>query len=136
LIGAWEFACPDWVERLKSGRTLVPELPLDEAEADKAVRIFDNLRLPDVPGQPLMSDAAGPWFRDIVRAAFGSLDRTSGVRQVSEIFTLVPKKNSKTTGGAAIAITALLANQRPHAEMLLVGPTQDVADLASSRRRA
>jgi phage terminase large subunit-like protein len=49
---------------------------------------------------------------------------------VSEIFTLVPKKNSKTTGGAALAIIALLANRRPRAEMLLVGPTQDVADLA------
>jgi phage terminase large subunit-like protein len=126
----WNFACPDWVARLKSGRTLVPELPLDLVEAEKAVRIFDKLRLPDVPGQPLMLDAAGEWFRDIVRAAFGSLDKATGERLVSEIFTLVPKKNSKTTGGAAIAITALLTNQRPHAEMLLVGPTQDVADLA------
>jgi phage terminase large subunit-like protein len=126
----WNFACPDWAARLKSGRTLVPELPLDLVEAEKAVRIFDKLRLPDVPGQPLMLDAAGEWFRDIVRAAFGSLDKATGERLVSEIFTLVPKKNSKTTGGAAIAITALLTNQRPHAEMLLVGPTQDVADLA------
>jgi phage terminase large subunit-like protein len=118
------------VERLKSGRSLVPDLPLDEAEAEKAVQIFDNLRLPDVPGQPRMADAAGEWFRDIVRAAFGSLDKATGIRHVSEIFTLVSKKNSKTTGGAAIAITALLTNARPHAEMLLVGPTQDVADLA------
>jgi hypothetical protein len=40
------------------------------------VAIFNNLRLPDVPGQPAMAEAAGDWFRDIVRAAFGSLDRT------------------------------------------------------------
>jgi phage terminase large subunit-like protein len=126
----WNFACPDWVERLKSGRSLVPNLPLDQIEADRAVAIFNKLRLPDVPGQPQMAEAAGEWFRDIVRAAFGSLDKATGGRQVSEIFTLVPKKNSKTTGGAAIAITALLTNTRPHAEMLLVGPTQDVADLA------
>ncbi len=126
----WNFACPDWVERLKTGRSLVPALPLDAAEAERAVAIFDNLRLPDVPGQPQLKDAAGEWFRDIVRAAFGSLDKTTNARGVSEIFTLVPKKNSKTTGGAAIAITALLTNTRPHAEMLLVGPTQDVADLA------
>jgi hypothetical protein len=116
----WNFACPDWGARLESGRTVVPDLPLDLVEAEKAVRIFDKLRLPDVPGQPLMLDAAGEWFRDIVRAAFGSLDKATGERLVSEIFTLVPKKNSKTTGGAAIAITALLTNQRPHAEMLLV----------------
>jgi phage terminase large subunit-like protein len=129
-MSAWSFACPDWVERLKSGRSLVPALPLDEVEAERAVAIFNKLRLPDVPAQPLLADAAGEWFRDIVRAAFGSLDKATGARRVSEIFTLVPKKNSKTTGGAAIAITALLMNTRPHAEMLLVGPTQDVADLA------
>lgn len=129
-IPAWRFACPDWVERLRAGRSLVPDLPLNPAEAARAVAIFNNLRLPDVPGQPRMAEAAGEWFRDIVRAAFGSLDHATGERHVSEIFTLVPKKNSKTTGGAAIAITALLMNTRPHAEMLLVGPTQDVADLA------
>jgi phage terminase large subunit-like protein len=126
----WDFSCPDWVERLKERRSLVPDLPLDKGEAERAVRIFDKLRLPDVVGQPPMSEAAGEWFRDIVRAAFGSLDQETMSRAVSEIFALVPKKNSKTTGGAAIAVTALLMNVRPRAEMLLVGPTQDVADLA------
>lgn len=126
----WNFACPDWIERLKAGRSLVPDLPLDEKEADRAVAIFNKLRLPDVPGQPEMREAAGDWFRDIVRAAFGSIDKATGYRMVSEIFALVPKKNSKTTGGGGIIITALLANERPRAEMLFVGPTQDVADLA------
>ena len=32
----WSFACPDWVERLKSGRSLVPDLPIDKAEGPKA----------------------------------------------------------------------------------------------------
>jgi phage terminase large subunit-like protein len=128
-LSAWNFACPDWVDRLKSGRSLVPDLPLDAAEAERAVAIFNKLRLPDVATQPPMAEAAGEWFRDIVRAAFGSL-QPNGERMVSEIFALVPKKNSKTTGGAAIAVTALLLNQRPNAEMLFVGPTQDIADLA------
>ena len=117
-MSAWKFACPDWVERLKSGRSLVPELPLDRAEAERAVSIFNRLRLPDVAGQPAMAEAAGEWFRDIVRAAFGSLQPVMNeakgtheeVRMVSEIFALVPKKNSKTTGGAAIAVTAMLLN--------------------------
>jgi hypothetical protein len=26
----WNSACPDWVERLKTGRSLVPDLPLKE----------------------------------------------------------------------------------------------------------
>lgn len=125
----WNFACPDWVDRLKSGRSIVPALPLFYDEAERAVRIFDKLRLPDVPGQPSMADAAGDWFRDIVRAVFGSLD-DAGVRHVPELFALVPKKNSKTTGGAGIMITAMLLNTRPRAQFLLFGPTQDVADLA------
>jgi phage terminase large subunit-like protein len=44
-----------------------------------------------------MADAAGDWFRDIVRALHGSIDKKTGKRNVREVFLLVPKKNSKTT---------------------------------------
>jgi len=128
-VAAWRFACPDWPARLKAGRSLLPDLPLDETAAGKAVDIFNMLRLPDVVGQPPLSEAAGDWHRDIVRAVFGSLDR-KGRRMVPEVFSLVPKKNAKTTGGAAIMLTAMLRNKRPRAEFLFVGPTQEVADLA------
>lgn len=124
-----KFAVPDWSDRLSRGLSIAPDIPLDHWLASKAVGIFDNLRLPDVIGQPLLRDAAGDWQRDIVRLIFGSLDET-GRRRVSEIFAMVPKKNSKTTGGAAIMLTALLMNERPRAEFVLVGPTQEVADLA------
>lgn len=126
----WNFACPDWEQRLRDGRSLVPDLPLDDVLAEKAVAIFNNLRLPDVVGQPPMSEAAGDWFRDIVRAGFGSLDLKTRNRRVAEIFAMVPKKNSKTTGGAAIALTATLLNDRPNAELQLIGPTQAIANLA------
>lgn len=125
----WNFACPDWVTRLKERRSLVPDLPLDEKEATRAIRIFNKLRLPDVVDQPTMGEAAGDWFRDIVGAVFGSIDET-GARRVPEVFGLVPKKNSKTTGGAGIMVTALLLNKIPRAKFLLVGPTQAIADLA------
>ncbi|PJN96652.1 terminase [Amaricoccus sp. HAR-UPW-R2A-40] len=125
----WNFACPDWEQRLRDGRSLVPDLPLNRVEAARSIDIFNRLRLPDVPGQPTMADAAGDWFRDIVGSVFGSIDE-KGRRRVREVFGLVPKKNSKTTGGAAMMLTALLMNERPRAEFLLVGPTQDVADTA------
>ncbi len=130
VASPWSFACPDWVARLQAGRSLVPDLPLDMEAAERAVGIFNKLRLPDVPDQPAMAEAAGDWFRDIVRTAFGSLDPETGRRRVAEIFALVPKKNSKTTGGAAIMLTALLENRRPNAELLFVGPTQEIAQLA------
>jgi phage terminase large subunit-like protein len=125
---SWDFACPDWADRLRQGKSLLPPLPLNDNEAQRAVDIFNNLRLPDVPGQPLLAEAAGEWGRDIVRAIFGSL--VNGVRHVREVMAMVPKKNAKTTNGAAIALTALLMNERPRGEFVLVGPTQEIADTA------
>lgn len=126
----WKFACPNWADRLAKGQSLLPDLPLDYLKANRAVAIFNKLRLPDVIGQPSLGEAAGEWQRDIVRALFGSLDKATGARRVQEIFAMVPKKNAKTTGGAAIMLVALLMNERPRAEFVLVGPTQEVADLA------
>lgn len=131
---AFDFACPDWFERLQAGRTPIADLPLDEAAADRAVAIFDYLRIPDVVGTPPLCEAAGDWLRDIVRAIFGSVD-ASGRRQVGEVFVLVPKKNSKTTSSAAIALTFMLLNQRPKADMLIVAPTQKIAETAFAQAK-
>ena len=129
-VTPWDLSCRDWQDRIRAGRSLLPALPLLTSEADRAVAIFNMLRLPDVPGRPRLADAAGDWQRDIVRALFGSYDPEAGVRHVREIFQLVPKKNSKTTAGAAIMLTAVLMSRRPRAEFLLVAPTQEVANLA------
>ena len=51
----WSTAQPDWQTKIRSGASLVPSLPLIAEQAEKGVRIFDRLRLPDVPGQPLMA---------------------------------------------------------------------------------
>jgi len=128
-VTSWDFACPDWEQRLREGRSLVPDLPLFKDKADRAVRIFDKLCVPDIEGQPPFAVAAGEWFRDIVRVIFGSLD-DEGVRHVPEVFALVGKKNSKTTSGAGLMVTALLMNEVPWAEFLFIGPTQEIADLA------
>lgn len=132
---ALDFACPDWAERLADGRPPMADLALDEAEAQRAAKIYDKLRLPDVPGQPTLADAGGDWFRAIVRAVFGSMDPETGERGVGEVFCLVPKKNSKTTNSAALGIVALLMNETPNAEMLIVGPTKDVADTCFSQAK-
>lgn len=124
---SWTFACPDWEQRLREGRSLVPDLPLDPVLADQAVGVFNNLRLPNVEGKPFLKDGAGDWFRDIVRAGFGSWDAKAQKRHVRKIFAMVPKKNAKTTGGAAIALTAFLLNKRPNTELQLIGPTQENA---------
>lgn len=122
------FACPDWEEKLERGETPIPKLPLNQARADKAVRLFNALQLPDVPGTPPLADAGGAWFRDIVRNAFAAEHPDTGQPLVNEVFTLVPKKNSKTTYSAALGLTALLLWERPNAQMLILGPTQNVSE--------
>jgi phage terminase large subunit-like protein len=126
----WAFACPDWEERLRNGRSLIPELPLDQKEARRAIAIYNKLRIPDVAGTPSFGEVGAEWFREIIAAIFGSYDLETGVRHVRESFNLVPKKNSKTTNGAALMVTALLMNRRPRAEFLLTGPTHEVSELA------
>ncbi|GLK86675.1 terminase large subunit [Ancylobacter defluvii] len=129
----WDLSCPDWQDRIREGRSLVPDLPLFHEEANLAVQFFDNLRIPDVEGMPLMRDACGEWFREIVAVLFGSYDPVAKQRYIQEIFALIAKKNSKTTYGAGLMLTALLMNTRPRAEFLFVGPTQAIADLAFSQ---
>jgi len=129
----WNLSCPDWADRLRKGRSLVPDLPLlDLAAGERAVAVFNKLRLADVPGTPAMGEAGGAWFADIVRALFGALDPTTKARAIRELFLLVPKKNSKTTNGALLMLTALLLNERPRAPFLLTAPVQKTADEAFS----
>lgn len=142
---AWDLSCPDWAQRLRAGRSLVPDLPLDLVQGDRAVAAFDMLKLADVPGTPRLGavlptdppeqegDAAGDWFRDIVRALAGSWDPVARERYIREVFCLVPKKNSKTSYGALLMLTFLLLNQRPRAPFILTAPVQDTADLAFSQ---
>ncbi|HEY0833728.1 MAG TPA: terminase large subunit [Azospirillum sp.] len=126
----WDTSCPDWERRILSGRSLVPDLPLNAEQAAKALRIFNRLRLPDVIGMPALAEATGDWFRDIVRALFGSYDPATNRRAIQEVFLLVPKKNGKSTNAAAVMVTAAIMNRRPEAELLLVAPTKEIADIS------
>jgi phage terminase large subunit-like protein len=126
----WDLSCPDWEDRIRQGRSLIPDLPLIEAEANLGLAFFDELQLPDVPGLPRMREAAGQWFRDIVRVAFGSWDPVTQLRHIRDIFAMLPKGQSKTTYSAGLLLAAMLMNKRPRAEALFVGPTQAIADNA------
>jgi phage terminase large subunit-like protein len=125
-------ACPDWEDRIRAGGSLIPDgaKALNPTEFARAVSIFNKLRIPDVPGTPSFAEAGGEWFREIVGTLLGSIDPVGGQRQVRELFLMVAKKNSKTTGSAGLMLTALLMNKRPRVKFLLTGPTQEVSDLA------
>jgi hypothetical protein len=96
--------------------------------------MFNKLRLPDVEGKPQMKRRR----RRLVprhRRRRLRLGRRGRGRRVGEVFALVPKKNSKTTGGAGL-LTGLIENKAPRQEFLFVGPTQEIAASPSTRRRA
>ena len=107
--------------------------PLFPAEAEAALNIFKGLRLVDVPGRPALGDAGRPWLFDFVSAIFGAYDNTEnspteGRRLIQEFFMLISKKNSKSTGAAAIMMTALVRNWRESAEFVILAPTVEVAN--------
>lgn len=122
------FACPDWWDRLQSGQTPMPDVPLNAAKAAKALAFFNRLRLPDVPGNPTLADACGEWFRDILCAFLASEDPETKQRLVWELLCMVPKKNSKTTYVAALGLTALFMEEAPNRQMLIVAPSQNISE--------
>jgi phage terminase large subunit-like protein len=129
-MNAWSTACPNWESLILSGEPLVPELPLFRSEAERGLRYFKQLRIPDVFGTPTLAEACGEWFFPVVAALFGSYDPKLNVRMIQEYFLLVPKKNAKSSLGGAVMVVALLMNRRPSAEFLLIAPTKEIADIA------
>lgn len=112
---------------------MVPDLPLFDEEAARAVRIFRRLRLPDVPGTPTFGEAGFEWLVPVVAALFGSYDVEKQRRLIQEAFLEVPKKNGKSTGAAGIMVTAMIVNRRPAAEGVLIAPTKEIADITYSQ---
>ncbi|QCP88106.1 terminase large subunit [Cereibacter sphaeroides] len=122
------FACPDWWEKLQAGEVPIADVPVDEKKAARVLAFFNRLRLPDVPGNPAMAEACGDWFKTILVVFFASEDPETGRELVWELLCMVPKKNSKSTYVAALALTALYMEEAPNRQMLLVGPSQNISE--------
>lgn len=128
LKKTWSTACPDWQERIIAGESLIPFPPLYQESAEMALRIFKQLRLVDVPGEPMMGEVTREWVYEFVAAIFGAYEPTSGVRLIQEFFLLISKKNMKSTLAAGVMLTALILNWRREAEFFIIAPTVEVAN--------
>ncbi len=117
---------PDWADRLKSGKPIIPP-PIFPEQAEQALAIFKEFRIVDAPGSPRIGDAVAQWVFDLVAALFGSYDAESGRRLITEYFVCIPKKSSKSTIAGAIALTALILNWRQSASFTILSPTVQVA---------
>lgn len=123
---AWSTACLDWADRLKSGRSIIPP-PIFASEAGRALAIFKELRVVDLPGRPTFGECADEWVFDFVSAVFGAYDSETGQQLIREFYLLISKKNTKSTIAAGIMLTALILCWREEEEHLILAPTVEVA---------
>ncbi len=123
----WSTACPDWAERLRSKRSIIPA-PIYANQAEEALRIFKELRVVDLPGRPTFGECCEQWVFDFVAAIFGAYDAEAGKQLIREFYLLISKKNAKSTIAAGIMLTALILCWREEEEHLILAPTKEVAD--------
>lgn len=129
MTPVWSTACLDWAERLKNRQSIIPQ-PIFEDEAELALSVFKQLRIPDLPGKPAFGECSEPWVFDFVAAVFGAYDANSKRQLIREYFLLIAKKNTKSTLCAGIMLTALIIGERDEEEHLILAPTKEVADNA------
>ncbi|QIL69573.1 terminase large subunit [Diaphorobacter sp. HDW4B] len=122
----WTTACPDWADRIREGRSIIPP-PIFPDEAEAGLEVLRELRIVDAPGSPRIADASGQWVFDLAASIFGAYDVDSGRRLIKEWFVMLPKKNFKSGLAASIMLTTLIRNWRQSAEFTILAPTLEVA---------
>lgn len=123
----WTTACPDWERRLVACESIIPP-PIYPEQAARALEIFKQLRVVDLPGRPAFGECAAQWVFDFVAAIFGAYDAETGRQLIREFGLLISKKNTKSTIAAGVMLTALIMCWREEEEHLILAPTKEVAD--------
>ena len=75
-------------------------------------------------GKPVILEI---WQKARIQAAYGFIDKNTGLRQYNEVLTAIARKNGKTTEGAAIGLNGLVADGEGGAEVYSVATKKDIA---------
>jgi phage terminase large subunit-like protein len=107
---------PDYLAVLPPWQRDRPGFHFDEQAANKAVEFIEELchhTKGEYAGTPLILE---PWQRAIVRALFG-WKRADGTRRFRRAYIEVPKKNGKSTLGAALGLYLTSGDEEDGAEV-------------------
>ena len=90
----------------------------DEDEADRAVAFIESMIRHckgDLTGELLILE---DWQKeDLIRPMFGWKNKETGLRRYRQVYCCIPRKNGKSTLGAAIALYVLFADNERGAEV-------------------
>lgn len=137
---AWTTACPDWRERIKAQRSLMPCGPIFPDQAEAGMSVFRSLLAVGVPHPdglrtdaggavtPTVGDIARPWISEIAAAVHGAYEQDTGERLIREVLLKVPKKNWKSGLAAMLMLSLMVRNWRESNEGAIIAPTKEGAD--------
>lgn len=134
MTPTWSTACPDWRDRIRQRRPLIPFKPLFPEVAEAKMALFTSLKIVDLGINPAtgtywtIGESCDQWLLDFVAAVFGGYDAATGHQLITEFLLLVSKKNTKSTIAAGVMVTELALGWREEDENLILAPTKEVAD--------
>lgn len=136
----WTTACPDWRDRIRDGRSLMPCGAIFPDQAAAGLELFQSLFAVGVPNPdgdtdengrqrpPTYGQVCRPWINEIAEAIHGAYNVETGERLIREALIKVPKKNWKSGLAGGLMLSLILRNWRDSNEAAIIAPTKEAAD--------
>lgn len=136
----WSTACPDWQDRIREGRSLMPCGPIFPDQGAAGLELFRSLYAVGIPNPEGTIDGLGrqlpptygqvcrPWITEIAEIIHGAYNVETGERLIREALIKVPKKNWKSGLAAGLMLSLAVLNWRQSNEGAVIAPTKETAD--------
>lgn len=109
------------------GETVTEEYVFDEERGQFVIDFIETLcKHSKAPwtGKPVILEL---WQKARIQAAYGFIDKNTGIRQYNEVMTIIARKNGKTTEGSSIGLYGMVGDGEGGAEVYSVATKKDIA---------